>query len=710
MHERQRVWRACQACRRKKIKCDGETPCQSCSRKQAACVYVEPSNKAGSADPLYVMRLENRIQLMEQTLRMQLTRQQEGENNRISGVSEGRPGHDVVVPYPTEELQGVQSTGLPDTPLLTSQSPPPEGYDGNRLGGLPLNGADALLEDIPDPTPHEEAELTAVNVTGLTEPLMQALVDAFYSSYYPIFPIIQQHDFQWQFDRWLSMGRSDDGDGSGFPFLLYALLAVAAAAIPADHTIFDQPGLQIYKRINLGDLLYSHATFKCPGLPFQQDGKHSINAAIALGLLSLYLIEIGNVSGAWAIAGHAVHLYQRLELEELEDSADGAPDIGETWNPRGNVWWCLYILDCSLSTALSKPLAISDTESDLRYYDEDNCPALGLEAKTDPWFSVIADFHITINRIYRSIRWIRKSRRAQDDKMWDTLRACTKRYDAELENYFNQQVLPKMEEPSSQVRPALQTIAVSSYYIGVVLLYRTSIEQFNAADPEAFLRCAEAASNCIQATPRVIANVPICHFVVQQSRAVYASTKVLLHCMRLARNVAFNAKAWRDVETGFDMLCKIDIQWPQIRKYQQLIEGDMQRTQIDFNRHELFHGLFDRYGQQTAGKRGGEQAERHEGSPGTDMGQGSQPLEHQPKRHKLSQNFIRNESVSTAFSAPNIPRSEESDSDAGVDQTMHIGEFVFPDLPSLSMTLEDSPSANLFGDATLMLPIDQIVS
>ncbi|KAJ5613388.1 hypothetical protein N7510_006582 [Penicillium lagena] len=660
------------------------------------------------------MRLENRIQLMEHTLRLQLTGQQKGENNRVSGTPVERPTsslHDGLGSYPTQEIQGVQCTGLADARLPASRSPPSDGHDGNLLVGLALDGSDSLLDDILDPTPRENSETTAVDVTRLTEPLLQALIDTFYSSYYPIFPIVQQQDFQWRYDRWLSMHRSDDGDGGDFSFLLYALLAVAASAIPADHAIFDQPGLQIYKRVNLGDLLYSHATSKCPGLPFQRDGEHSINAAIALGLLSLYLIEIGNVSSAWAIAGHAIRLYQSLELEELEDSADGAPDVGETWNPHGNVWWCLYILDCSLSTALSKPLAISDTESDLRYYDEESRPALGLDAKTSPWFSVIADFHITISRIYRSIRWIRKTHRVQNDKMWETLRSCTKRYDTELENYYNKQVLSKVEEPSTHGRPlALQTIAISSYYIGIVLLYRTSIEQFNAADPEAFLRCAEAASNCIKATPQVIKNVPISHFVVQQTRAVYASTKVLLHCMRLARNVTFNSKAWRDVETGFDMLCKIDIQWPQIRKYQQLIEGDMQRTQIEFNRHELFHGLFDRYGQQEASKRGGEPAERHEDPPSIDMGQDWQPLEHQPKRRKLSQNFVGHESVSTVSSVLNIARSEEPDGYAAVDQTINIGDFVLSDLPPLSIALEDSSSANFFGDATLMSPMDQIVS
>lgn len=54
MYERQRVWRACQACRRKKIKCDGEHPCQSCTRSKAECIYVEPHGNMRLVDPQYV--------------------------------------------------------------------------------------------------------------------------------------------------------------------------------------------------------------------------------------------------------------------------------------------------------------------------------------------------------------------------------------------------------------------------------------------------------------------------------------------------------------------------------------------------------------------------------------------------------------------------------------------------------------------------------
>ncbi|KAJ5623006.1 hypothetical protein N7490_011611 [Penicillium lividum] len=682
MLERQRVWRACKPCRRKKIKCDGELPCKSCSDKHAECVYAEPSNSTCSVDPLYVKRLEKRIQMLEGTLQQQPTNPQhmigrENDKSPAGTFSQQEPSVHSNGGFPTEELQGVPYAGLvnPRTALPhTAQSSPPDGHEGAGLEDLLSNGSDALLDGFLDST-LLGTESTAVNVTQLPEILLQALIDIFYSSYYLIFPIIPQDQFQQQYDRWLFARRRTansprDDARSGFSFLLYAMLAVAASAIPTDHAVFKHPGMEIYQCIQIGDLLYSHATSKCPGLPYQLDETQPINVAIAQGLLSLYLTITGNVSDAWVVSGNAIRQYQALELEELENSTSGAPDVGETWNPRGNVWWCLYILDCSLSTALSKPLALYDAECDMGRCNEEK--GFELEANTDPWFSIIAEFHVTISRIYRSIRSIRKSHPSQTGKMWDTLRSYTRKYDTELENNYAKRVLPKIAESNGKVKPlALQAIAECSYFIGLVLLYRSFIEQFNAADPEAFLRCAEAASNCIKATPQLIATVPVSHFVVQQSRAVYASTKVLLHCMRLARNSSFNKKAWCDVQSGFEMLRKINIRWPQIQNYHRLTEEDMRQTQIEFNRHNLFHGVFDRYGQEFE----------------------------RSKRRRLSENSFLHESVIAGPSPPS-----DSHSFPG-GYPMNDDSFVLSDFHPLSLTSEEYSGKN-FEDAMLKLPIE----
>ncbi|KAJ5769010.1 hypothetical protein N7520_003569 [Penicillium odoratum] len=627
-------------------------------------------------------RLEKRIQMLEGRLQQQPTSPQHmlgRENNKSppGAFSQQGPSVHSNGEFQTEELQGVQYAGFvtPRTALPpTAQSSPSDGHEGAELEDFLLNDSNALLEGILDST-LLGPQSTAVDVTQLPEILLQALIDIFYSSYYFIFPIIPQDQFQQQYDRWLlahrrTVNSPHEDIRSGFSFLLYALLAVAASAIPTDHAVFKHPGMEIYQLIQIGDLLYTHATSKCPGFPYQRDETHPINVAIAQGLLSLYLTVTGNLSDAWMVSGNAIRQYQALELEELENSTSGAPDVGETWNPRGNVWWCLYILDCSLSTALSKPLALYDAECDMGRCNEERC--LELEANTDPWFSIIAEFHVTISRIYRSIRSIRKSHPSQAGKMWDTLRSYTKKYDTELENHYAKRVLPKIAESDGKVkRLALQAIAECSYFIGLVLLYRSFIEQFNAADPEAFLRCAEAASNCIKATPQLIATVPVSHFVVQQSRAVYASTKVLLHCMRLARNSSFNKRAWCDVQSGFEMLRKINIRWPQIQNYWRLTEEDMRQTQNEFNRHNLFHGVFDRYGQEFE----------------------------RSKRRRLSDDSFRHDSFSAGPSLPS-----ESHNFSGGYQ-MNDDSFVLSDFHPLSLTSEEYSGKN-FDDTMLILPIE----
>ena len=660
---------------------------------------------------------------MEERLRHQLLDQTHAGNNEdsfaLGGL--GEPRFQDGVSSSPEDLQSAQLAGSPSNvppPPPIVHSPSSENHNSNILAGLALDSPLAMVDGSAE-LALDDAEAAAVDVTRLPEPLLQALVDIFYSSYYPIFPIIQRQSFQQKYDNWLSTSNADDDDG--FTFLLYALLAAAASAIPTDHVVFDNPGVQAYKRARLGNMLYSHALSKSSGAVWQRRGMQAINAVIAQGFLCLYLIEAGNVSSAWVMTGQAIRLYQALDID---DSADAAPDLGEIWCPRGNVWWCLYILDCSLSTALSRPLAVDDPEGDLGSCDEEDRSVLGLDEKTDPWFSVIADLHITISHIYRSIRRIRKSP-SQSGQMWDKLRSYMKKYDTELEDCYTKKVQPMIKKSSRQAHPlALQTIAASSYHIGLVLLYRTCIERFNSTEPEAFLRCAEAASNCIQTTPQVIATVPASHFVIQQSRAVYASTKVLLHCMRLARNVSFNSKAWADVKAGFEMLRMIKIQWPQIKKYQQLIEEDMQQTQVDFDRHELFHGIFDRYGHVGGGHAGvrgqeGSSSCHREGrarspprsSPSSRpsrRGQDSQFSEEQPKRRKLSQAFSHPTSVSAASLGTLPVRSQPNNHETG-DHSFNAGDFAIPDLPPLSSS-QDSSGENFFGNAMSMEFIDQTVS
>ncbi|KAJ4360834.1 Gypsy retrotransposon integrase-like protein 1 [Didymosphaeria variabile] len=61
MQKRRRVTRACDECRRKKIKCDGKQPCTHCTVYSYECTYDQPSNRRRTAAPQYIEALESQL-------------------------------------------------------------------------------------------------------------------------------------------------------------------------------------------------------------------------------------------------------------------------------------------------------------------------------------------------------------------------------------------------------------------------------------------------------------------------------------------------------------------------------------------------------------------------------------------------------------------------------------------------------------------------
>lgn len=69
LQKRRRVTRACDECRRKKIKCDGKQPCTHCQVYSYECTYDKPSNRRRNPAPQYIEALENRLQRAEGLLK-----------------------------------------------------------------------------------------------------------------------------------------------------------------------------------------------------------------------------------------------------------------------------------------------------------------------------------------------------------------------------------------------------------------------------------------------------------------------------------------------------------------------------------------------------------------------------------------------------------------------------------------------------------------
>ena len=70
LQKRRRVTRACDECRRKKIKCDGKQPCSHCTVYSYECTYDQPSNRRRNPPPQYIESLEAQLKRANAILRM----------------------------------------------------------------------------------------------------------------------------------------------------------------------------------------------------------------------------------------------------------------------------------------------------------------------------------------------------------------------------------------------------------------------------------------------------------------------------------------------------------------------------------------------------------------------------------------------------------------------------------------------------------------
>ncbi|KAH7308183.1 fungal-specific transcription factor domain-containing protein [Stachybotrys elegans] len=117
IQKRRRVTRACDECRRKKIKCDGKQPCTHCSVYSYECTYDKPSNRRRNPAPQYIEALEGRLQRAESMLRkfmpdvdladpsLDPAIQQEFHNRekaRAAQTAKIRPDHPPSMPDPND--------------------------------------------------------------------------------------------------------------------------------------------------------------------------------------------------------------------------------------------------------------------------------------------------------------------------------------------------------------------------------------------------------------------------------------------------------------------------------------------------------------------------------------------------------------------------------------------------------------------------------
>jgi hypothetical protein len=120
--KRAKILSACNECRRKKTKCDGEQPCHNCHKSKSECVYssnlaIGNEKRNNYASQATIEAIDMRLRAIEDMLRIII------EQSHISSASSTCSSHD----HNTNRLPPIQnlydeyhsSAFSPDTPSIS---------------------------------------------------------------------------------------------------------------------------------------------------------------------------------------------------------------------------------------------------------------------------------------------------------------------------------------------------------------------------------------------------------------------------------------------------------------------------------------------------------------------------------------------------------------------------------------------------------------
>ncbi|KAM0816019.1 putative Zn(2)-C6 fungal-type domain-containing protein [Seiridium cardinale] len=404
-------------------------------------------------------------------------------------------------------------------------------------------------------------------------PLVDALVSVYARELAHLFPITTGNEIRHGYHKLLTAGAWDPGHAAAF----FALLAVASPLIPADDTIF---GNVDNKWASAGPVFYNQAMHYV-NLPFNgksQRKERSQDIVVALGLLSMYLAETGSQAEAWISVGRAIRIAQDIGLHRSPERLRLPRD---EWNRRRYIWWCLYILERQLCTALGRPLSINDEDCDTEI------PAFTAEAPGADFagFTSMIHLHRIIGNILKIVNSVRNAdswRSAADNGKKDELQARVREANDALQTWAKDMVPPDMKTAKSGTLLAEKHIALSSFFSAVMLLHRAFIRNPHRPSPlagsQAQLKSAKAATDCIRGTAEFFQCVPKSHFMVFHGQYVFVSALILLSCARWSDDPKFVYQALRDVEEAMQVLQGLEPSWKGAKKCRGTVEEYLEFT------------------------------------------------------------------------------------------------------------------------------------
>ncbi|CAO3646166.1 unnamed protein product [Mucor hiemalis] len=373
-HKRQRVSKACEQCRRKKVKCDGvQAVCSNCMSLGLQCTYKESTKKRGPPKG-YIEAIEGKLHRLEALLG--------------SITQEDDPRSQAILAELNSPLETAYGELVRPKPVLkTDDEPQPPTIkvdDANdNLGNLSVDESGQLRyygkssgfymlrgsKNFQNGAFHFNSKRHGQNVLAnpLTDPyelppndLSEHLLDLYFKHFYPLLPILHKRSF-------LESLESEKRP----PHLLLNSIYAVASRISPDIRVRSDPNL----RDTAGDVFFERARIL---LDFEWDG-YKVSTVQALLLLSSHQNgALKNIRG-WLYSGLAFRMCQNLGLNRNCDDWNLSPCEKEE---RKRVFYCCFVLDRLTCAMHGRAPMIDDRDYDTPYPsivdkdDEHNKPTI----------------------------------------------------------------------------------------------------------------------------------------------------------------------------------------------------------------------------------------------------------------------------------------------------------------------------------------------
>ncbi|THV03323.1 putative fungal-specific transcription factor [Dendrothele bispora CBS 962.96] len=613
--QRRRVWRACESCRRKKIKCDGcEPTCSQCATSGSQCTWLQTKDRAALSRH-YVQELEARLLHME-SLFTQIAPALDGTN-----LPTGSDGG--MMPLPPE-IATPAAAILRTIAPKESPSPQPtnpvkiEDDVSESFGQLALDehghlrwiGGSSTMSLIQSfrslttaPThrisPMEEDPLApGPNVNKLYFPasvffgkvhsalpgpeeveyperdLADKLVNAYFSRIHFLMPVLDKPSFLQQYNHVMNnihdhnLARKE----TAFISLIFSVFACAASLVQDERLLLsarpDEGGM--------GMLYYERALI----LQYISHANTQVAHVQCFILLSSFLCSINCLPQAWLLVGQAVRTGQDLGLHRSPRRLTISNIEKET---RRKIWWGVYTLDRMLAVALGRPIGINDTDCDVELpveVDDENLPEYfdGASMSSKPLslmtgsVAMIKLYQIG-GRVLREVYALENCKDNLEPERKAELQRTVEVLDNELTQWCND--LPAVFKSQSQTdeQVSMGAVLCSHYYSMLTTLHRNflPVKRDQLVTPRSTAKAVSSARSCIRLAPSMKNVVPPSHHLAFFIQHLFSSAVILLLYAMHANDPRAGSAAMEEAKSTLPALESWEGQWPGARKCKELL-------------------------------------------------------------------------------------------------------------------------------------------